>query len=441
MSLPSPSLPDRSSAEEQARPPAAAEAARLAFPETSDPARYVPRAASETALRELERAVLGGVPVSALLGPPGIGKTLLLRLLGRRIAHRGVVVQLPYGALDADDLCDWAIRRMDRELGADTPAPPPESDVSPRTRLAARARHLHEPGEGGLGVVVCIDDANSIPLGTMRDLTALAGEGSGLQWVLAAVGDSATHRLLAACPSEPARVLLREPLSPAEVRDYVGRCVARIPPAERELRARFDARALDWIERLSGGNPRRIHDLGSWILDAPDEAVRGGWCDSDWGFQAPGQDDLEREEPVGDGDAGDGAVAGPGARAAVAAAPSLPRLADYEAPSARPEVKRGDESAEAAKPAASSPAPARAPAKHEPSPPSPSATDPSQPPTAAAPVSAASPSDEPRTGPESSEAPADPEPPRGPDAPAEPAPPRLRSSDRAAARSRRRRRR
>ena len=91
---------------------------RSAFGETANPAQYVPREATEHALLALERAVRCG-RCAALTAPPGLGKSLLLRLLEKRLARDFQCVFLPYGALSTSDLCNWTLGLLGETAGDD----------------------------------------------------------------------------------------------------------------------------------------------------------------------------------------------------------------------------------------------------------------------------------------------------------------------------------
>lgn len=93
------------------------------FRETADPARYVPREATEQALGALEawrREEGVGSTVVALVAAPGLGKTLLLRLFEERLRRDGAaseagdVLYLPYAGLELPDLCAWCYGLLGR---------------------------------------------------------------------------------------------------------------------------------------------------------------------------------------------------------------------------------------------------------------------------------------------------------------------------------------
>ena len=98
------------------------EAQRDPFATTASPAAYVPRATCERALAAMAAALDDGASVVALSGPPGLGKTLLLRLLESRLRGRRTLVYLPYAALPAADLCGWALAVLGRAAQGDTAA-------------------------------------------------------------------------------------------------------------------------------------------------------------------------------------------------------------------------------------------------------------------------------------------------------------------------------
>ena len=70
------------------------------FHATADPDAYVQRDSCEQALEELCAGLGTGRQLFVLHGPPGFGKTLVLRLLPKRLQDAARMVYVPYGALE-----------------------------------------------------------------------------------------------------------------------------------------------------------------------------------------------------------------------------------------------------------------------------------------------------------------------------------------------------
>jgi type II secretory pathway predicted ATPase ExeA len=249
-----------------------------AFGETSNPADYVAREASDLALSKLEWCVSAGQP-AALVGPPGLGKTLLLRLLVERTAPKLRSMFLPYGALDLRELCAWALGLLDE----------PASDA-PLQALVWLARSRARDGSG---LLLLIDDASAMPIATARGLgEAIVHAEGGLRVVLAAADDAAASRVVAAMHPDTLEVRLSEVMTLAETQRYLhGRLELRRAPAI--AKARFDAPTVERIHRLSGGVPRRIHDLAVTLLGDVPSGVSSTSGDDRW-LGAP-LDDLDAD--------------------------------------------------------------------------------------------------------------------------------------------------
>ena len=245
-------------------PSGATSAPASAFGETADPRLYVPRGASERVRIELEAALAAGRGPVALVSAPGLGKTLQLQLAAQRLGARWATAYLPYGALAFDELAAWVLGRLG---GGWVESSPTEA--------------LRERALGGL--LLLIDDADSLPRETARELAALATESAGgLRLALAASDDARGSRVLALFGTGLGILRLCEPMSLAETRDYV---LGRVHAAALDDQARrhFDDAAIDRVHGLSAGIPRRVNELCAQLLEGGlPEDVEPSWRDQRW---------------------------------------------------------------------------------------------------------------------------------------------------------------
>jgi type II secretory pathway predicted ATPase ExeA len=222
------------------------------FGTTANPAHYVPRPATDRALDELERHLRGGARCVALVGPPGLGKTLLLKVLGEQLADVFQVARLPYPALSGAELCAWVLAA----LGAPEAADPEGALLDLAFRSAA----------GGREILLLVDDASALPPGAARSLATLVdASGGAVRLALAALEDERLRSVLAAFGSGVAEVRLVEAMSAEETAALVR---ARIGWAMGERAARFHPDTLLRIHRAAEGVPRRVHEIGSLVWRA-----------------------------------------------------------------------------------------------------------------------------------------------------------------------------
>jgi type II secretory pathway predicted ATPase ExeA len=229
------------------------------FAPTCDPKRYVPRPACEAALAELERFVRDG-RVAALSGPPGIGKTLLLRVLQTRLAGSLHGVYLPYGALEFPELCRLALGLLGHRVA-------PEEDAEQAFLEVVRTAAAR-----GQPLLLLLDDANAVPVHSLRRLVTLTTcLGGALRLLAVTVDDPRMARVLAALGRDVGHVRFTEPMNAAETERYVAeRLGGTADPAQASLALE----RIEWLHRESGGVPRRLHRLAAWLLhpsgSAPD---------------------------------------------------------------------------------------------------------------------------------------------------------------------------
>lgn len=225
-------------------------AARDPFADVPNPALYVPREASDRALRDLLAAVERPERPALLLAPPGHGKTLLLRLLAARLPAPLRAVYVPNPVLTPAELCTWTLG----SLGS-----PPWADPVPV--VAAYAEHR---AAAGGALVWLVDDAQLLPEETARWLGHVLAHSKGaLRLVLAAIEDERGKTLDALGPRVRIEALAK-PMERGETASYVLERLVR-GAVRSELRARCKA-ALSELHEASGGIPREVSAACSALL-------------------------------------------------------------------------------------------------------------------------------------------------------------------------------
>jgi type II secretory pathway predicted ATPase ExeA len=220
------------------------------FGPSANPSAYVACEASERARAILERSLDQG-RVAALIGPPGHGKTLLLRLLGGREEDRARVAYVPFCTLEFGELCALVLNA----IGIARPGPPREA-------LAAVTRELAPRG----GVVILVDDAHAMSDACASELAALYEElGGALRIALAAVQGAAGQRVVRAFGSKIDVVLLAGGMTGRESRRYVEMRLA-YGGARPEIVAAFDEATIDALHRASQGVPRRLNQAAEDVV-------------------------------------------------------------------------------------------------------------------------------------------------------------------------------
>jgi type II secretory pathway predicted ATPase ExeA len=227
------------------------------FADHPDPALYVARAASDCAFADLVECVSRPDLPAALLAPPGLGKTLLLRMLASQLPPALRSIYVPNPVLGPAELCAWTLGCLASPVWPD-----------PISVLGAYADHLAERG-GAL--VWLVDDAHSLPEETARWLGHVLARARGaLRLVIAAVEDEPAKALSALGPMVRIDALAR-PMLPAETVRYVR---GRLDRAciEADLRTRCEA-ALEAIHEQSAGVPRDVSTAFSALCAAWDAGL------------------------------------------------------------------------------------------------------------------------------------------------------------------------
>ncbi len=225
------------------------------FAVTSTVDGYVPRPATERALTEVMELLDNGIQVVGVTGPPGLGKTQILRVLADRVAGKFHPLNVSYGSLEPAELERWIGSLLGTAAG------------TPSVANAAR-----DAAASGTPLLLLVDDAGSIPPASLQWLHQEAVDARGALRLVFAGTDVGHLRPLEALDGlSPAvrLVSLTTPLDADETEALV-HAQLRTSAAPEPLRDAFDARSLTEMHAAAEGNPadlqrladERVRDLG-----------------------------------------------------------------------------------------------------------------------------------------------------------------------------------
>jgi hypothetical protein len=226
---------------------------------TADPSAYVPRLALETALTALQEAVARPPACAALVGEPGLGKTLLLRVLAERVEGAFESLYVPFPRLAPHELWAWLAAALGVAGSGDD-------------RVAVLA-HAQRSRDDGMGLLLLIDDAGALPPETRRELLGTCRV-PGLALVMAFSSDDGA--LLAELPDDVRRVEMGPPMTLPELRAYVRTRLRRVDPSGI-ISARLGTNRMAELHEASGGVPARVHVLlDAWLRGRRAESLPPG---------------------------------------------------------------------------------------------------------------------------------------------------------------------
>lgn len=239
------------------------------FPAFPAIGRYVPLGTAAETLDRVCRAVAAREALSLLIGPPGLGKSLLCHLLVQRHRETHDVVILNQAPIaDKQSL----IRHLLHHLGADFRTIP-ESDL----HLALVDRVCGE-GAAAEGLLIIVDEAQSLAAevleairlvtnitdGGQRRVTAVLAGGPQMDDVLSDPSMEAfTQRVATRC--------YLHPMNWDETRTYVHRTIQQCGSDPRQT---VTDDAISALHHATAGVPRLVNQMMTQAIDAAAEMER-----------------------------------------------------------------------------------------------------------------------------------------------------------------------
>lgn len=234
------------------------------FSITPDSAFFYPHASAQAALNTLLVALRSGEGFLKIVGEVGCGKTVLCRQLLKTLQGEFVTAYIPNPDMGPDDLLMALASELDIKL-----VPP----ISRHSVLNALRDCLLRHALEGRQVVVCIDEAQAIPLRTVESLRLLSNleteKRKLLQLVLLGQPELDVKLARPEIRQLMQRITFSEYLGPMQADRVPVYLVHRMTTAAVDVHTDvqvFEADAAKAIARYSGGVPRLINVLAHKCL-------------------------------------------------------------------------------------------------------------------------------------------------------------------------------
>ena len=234
------------------------------FSITPDSAFFYPHESAQAALNTLLVALRSGEGFLKIVGEVGCGKTVLCRQLLKTLQGECVTAYIPNPDMGPDDL----LLALALELNI-KPVPP----ISRHGVLNALRDCLLAHAAEGRSVVVCIDEAQAIPLRTVESLRLLSNleteKRKLLQLVLLGQPELDVKLALPEIRQLMQRITFSEYLGPMPADRVPVYLMHRLTTAAMDANTDvhvFDSDAAHAIARISGGVPRLINVLANKCL-------------------------------------------------------------------------------------------------------------------------------------------------------------------------------
>ncbi|UUL83236.1 ExeA family protein [Sphingomonas qomolangmaensis] len=232
------------------------------FQLTPDPKFWFETATHRKAMAYLGYGLSQGEGFIVITGDPGAGKTTLVgHLMDQIDRERLHVIKIVSTQIDAAEL----LHLVAAGLNVDT------ARLSKAHVLASIERALHAIARSGKRTLLVIDEAQSLPVGSLEELRMLSNFQTGgyplLQIFL--LGQPEFRDVLQSAGSLEQlrqRVIAMHHLEPMEAEEVEPYLIHRLQVVGWEGRPDFDADAITALHRWSGGVPRLLNQLAGRVM-------------------------------------------------------------------------------------------------------------------------------------------------------------------------------